>query len=155
MQAYRFYGWQEAGVPAVDRSWPGIDTPLDLYSKLSQIWCAETCAPRLRTKWSAANRTCGQCSITAFLVQDIFGGEVYSILRPDGSYHCYNVVESHTFDLTSEQFAGEALRYRDNPTQQREEHFAKEEKRLRYELLEKRLLEKCREPSSESLSPEG
>ena len=42
MQAYRFYGWQEAGVPAVDRSWPGIDTPLDLYGKLSQIWCAET-----------------------------------------------------------------------------------------------------------------
>ena len=79
----------------------------------------------------------------------------FDILRPDGSYHCYNVVEGHTFDLTSEQFAGEALRYRDNPTQQREEHFAKEEKRLRYELLKKRLLEKCREPSSESLSPEG
>ena len=76
MQTYRFYGWQEAGVPAVDRSWPGIDTPLDLYGKLSQIWCAETCAPRLRARWTPENRTLGQCSITAFLVQDLFGGQL-------------------------------------------------------------------------------
>lgn len=156
MEKWQFYGWEQATVPARAEEYPGIHTPRDLYDRLADgVWCAETCAPRLRTKWSAANRTCGQCSITAFLVQDIFGGEVYGILRPDGSYHCYNVVEGHSFDLTSEQFAGEALRYRDNPTQQREEHFAKEEKRLRYELLKKRLLEKCREPSSESLSPEG
>ena len=114
MQTYRFYGWQEAGVPAVDRSWPGIDTPLDLYGKLSQIWCAETCAPRLRARWTPENRTLGQCSITAFLVQDLFGGQVYGILRPGGNYHCYNVVDGHVFDLTSEQFGGEILSYRDN-----------------------------------------
>ena len=156
MEKWQFYGWEQATVPARAEEYPGIHTPRDLYDRLADgVWCAETCAPRVRSKLPAANRTRGPCAITAFLVQDIFGGEVYGILRPDGSYHCYNVVEGHTFDLTSEQFAGEALRYRDNPTQQREEHFAKEEKRLRYELLKKRLLEKCREPSSESLSPEG
>ena len=84
----------------------GIDTPLDLYGKLSQIWCAETCAPRLRARWTPENRTLGQCSITAFLVQDLFGGQVYGILRPGGNYHCYNVVGGHVFDLTSEQFGG-------------------------------------------------
>lgn len=31
--------------------------------------------------------TLGQCSITAFLAQDIFGGEVYGILRPGGNYY--------------------------------------------------------------------
>ena len=106
MQAYRFYGWQEAGVPAVDRSWPGIDTPLDLYGKLSQIWCAETCAPRLRARWTPENRTLGPV-----LHHGLFGAgpvrrQVYGILRPGGNYHCYNVVGGHVFDLTSEQFGG-------------------------------------------------
>ena len=83
--------------------------------------------------------TLGQCSITAFLAQDIFGGDVYGILRPGGNYHCYNVVNGRTFDLTSEQFGDEELSYEDNPMQSREVHFAKEEKRLRYEYLKEEL----------------
>ena len=39
------------------------------------------------------------------------------------------------FDLTSEQFGDEVLDYENNPEQQREVHFAKEEKRQRYEYL--------------------
>ena len=119
MKAYHFYGWQQAGVPAVNGEYPGIRTPLDLYDKLAQVWCAETCAPRLRSGWTPENRTLGQCSITAFLAQDIFGGQVYGILRPGGNYHCYNVVDGHVFDLTSEQFGGEALCYEGNPEQSR------------------------------------
>ena len=107
----------------------------DLYDKLRGIWCAETCAPRLRDGWSPANPTLGQCSITAFLAQDIFGGQVYGICRPDGNYHCYNVVDGHVFDLTSEQFGGEKLCYEGNPEQSRQVHFAKEEKHQRYLLL--------------------
>ena len=45
MKTYHFYGWQQAGVPAVNGEYPGIRTPLDLYDKLAQVWCAETCAP--------------------------------------------------------------------------------------------------------------
>ncbi|MDE6055108.1 MAG: hypothetical protein K2G55_15435, partial [Lachnospiraceae bacterium] len=117
----------------------GINTPLDLYDALSEIWCAKTCAPRMRDQWTPENKTLGQCSITAFLAQDIFGGEVYGIRRQDGNYHCYNVVGDCCFDLTSEQFGNEILRYEDNPRQSRETHFAKEEKRLRYEYLKKML----------------
>ena len=40
-----------------------------------------------------------------------------------------------TFDLTSEQFGDEILNYEGNPEQYREVHFAKEEKRQRYEYL--------------------
>ena len=156
MGKWQFYGWEQATVPARTEAYPGIRTPRDLYDRLAGgVWCAETCAPRLREKWSAANRTCGQCSITAFLAQDIFGGEVYGILRSDGNYHCYNVVEGRAFDLTSEQFPGEALCYRDNPPQERSVHFVKEEKRLRYELLKKRLLAKCREAATGDPGAEG
>ncbi len=112
--------------------------PKELYDILSEIWCADTCAPRMRERWSKENQTLGQCSITAFLAQDIFGGKVYGILRPGGNYHCYNVVGDCCFDLTSEQFGDEILDYRENPEQFREVHFQKEEKRQRYEYLKKR-----------------
>lgn len=112
-----------------------------LYDDLLHVWCAETCAPRLREKWEENNPTLGQCSVTAFLAQDIFGGKVYGIPRDDGNFHCYNVVGNCLFDLTSEQFADEILCYENNPEQFREIHFLKEEKRLRYELLKKLLEE--------------
>lgn len=129
-KSYKFYGWE--GAPEKVRH---------LYDLLSEIWCVETCAPRLRHKWSRENKTCGQCSITAFLVQDILGGDVYGIPLPDGSVHCYNVIGDRVFDLTSEQFGSEKLCYEGNALQSREVHFAKEEKRLRYEMLKSRLLE--------------
>lgn len=136
---YHFYGWEKANVPSISGIYHKIKTPLDLYDALSEIWCAETCAPRMRDDWSSANKTLGQCSITAFLAQDIFGGEVFGVLRPGGNYHCYNVVNDCVFDLTSEQFGDEALDYSGNPEQLREIHFAKEEKRLRYEYLKEEL----------------
>lgn len=140
---YKFWGWKEANVPALTEQYPGIDTPLALYDALSEIWCAETCAPRMRENWTPENKTLGQCSITAFLAQDIFGGKVYGIPRPGGNYHCYNVIGDGRFDLTSEQFGDEVLVYEENPEQFREVHFAKEEKRLRYEYLKKELEKFC------------
>ena len=140
---YNFYGWENVVVSPENNIYPFIKNPYDLYDALSEIWSADTCAPRLRDKWTPENKTLGQCSITAFLVQDIFGGKVFGIKRPGGNFHCYNVVNNCCFDLTSEQFGDEAklLVYENNPEQFREIHFAKEEKRLRYELLRKKLSE--------------
>ena len=139
--SYSFYGWGTALVPPANNEFKGIDTPQRLYDALSGIWCEYTCAPRLRNKWSKENITLGQCSITAFLAQDIFGGKVYGILRPGGNYHCYNVIGDVVFDLTSEQFGDEKLDYTDNPEQFREVHFAKDEKCERYEYLREKLKE--------------
>ena len=149
MKQYCFYGWEQALVPACTDSFCGIRTPRDLYDALSEIWCAETCAPRMREKWSPDNPTLGQCSITAFLAQDLFGGKVYGILRAGGNYHCYNVIGDCVFDLTSEQFGDEKLCYENNPEQDRAVHFAKEEKRLRYEYLRKELEEYCRRKAAD------
>lgn len=139
MEKYQFYGWEQALVSPITAEYNKIRDPRHLYDLLSEIWCADTCAPRLRDNWTKENKTLGQCSVTAFLVQDIFGGEVYGISRPDGNYHCYNVVGDCVFDLTSEQFGEEVLVYENQPKQCREEHFAKEEKRLRYEYLKREL----------------
>ena len=50
---YRFYGWEHANVPAITNQYKGMHTPLDLYDALSEIWCADTCAPRMREKLTA------------------------------------------------------------------------------------------------------
>lgn len=137
---YHFYGWKNADVKPVDSRFASIKNPRVLYEMLLKIWCADTCAPRMRANWKPENPTYGQCSITAFLVQDIFGGEVYGILRQGGNFHCYNVIGNCIFDLTSEQFGDEKLDYANNPQQSREIHFSKEEKKLRYEKLKEELL---------------
>ena len=131
---YHFYGWETADI----RDEKGL-TPRDYYDRLLQIWCAETCAPRMRKDWSPENPTLGQCSVTAFLMQDIYGGKVYGIPLEDGGFHCFNAAGGCVFDLTSEQFGDEKLDYSARPEQFREVHFAKEEKRLRYELLRQKL----------------
>ena len=132
--AYNFYGWESADM----RDARGL-TPRDYYDRLLSVWCAETCARRMRPGWTPDNPTYGQCSITAFLMQDLYGGKVYGVPLGDGNYHCFNIVDGTAFDLTSEQFGGEKLNYDDAAEQFREVHFANEEKRLRYELLKEKL----------------
>ncbi len=94
----------------------------------------------MRPNWTLENKTTQAVLHYSILAQDIFGGKVYGILRPDGNYHCYNVAGGRCFDLTSEQFGDEVLNYENNPEQSREVHFAKEEKRQRYEHLKRMLL---------------
>ena len=142
---YGFYGWETADVQPVNAGYKGISSPRELYDILSDIWCEYTCAPRLREKWSMENKTLGQCSVTAFLVQDIFGGKVYGILRPGGNYHCYNAAGGAVFDLTSEQFGNEKLTYPCENEQSREKHFASEEKYERYLYLSRELKKRLNE----------
>lgn len=141
--SYPFYGSENADVTAVSTEYPGIRTPMDLYDVLSGVWCEYTCAPRLRDEYSKRHMTWGQCSITSFLVQDIFGGRVLGVPRKGGTFHCYNDVDGHVFDITSEQFSGEELCYEGNPEQLREVHFAKKEKLERYEYLRRALKRAC------------
>ena len=135
MREYKFYGWETADITD-DR---GL-TPRDYYDLLSRIWCAETCAPRMRPDWTPENRTLGQCSITSFLMQERFGGRVFGIPNGDGTFHCFNVVGDCVFDLTSEQFGDKNLDYADCVEQFGEIHLAREEKRARYAFLREQLL---------------
>ena len=134
---YRFYGWEGAGI----RDSRGL-TPRDYYDLLTTLWAADTCTPRMRPDWSPENPTLGQCSVTAFVMQDLYGGRVLGVPLGDGNFHCFNAVGDCVFDLTSEQFEGRALDYGDRPEQLRSVHLAKPEKRARYELLRSRLMEK-------------
>ena len=131
---YRFYGWQTADLTDAR----GL-TPRDYSDLLSRVWCRETCAARMRDEWSEENKTWGQCTITAFLMQDIYGGRVYGVKLPDGNYHSFNVAGDCAFDLTSEQFGDKKLDYSLRYEQLRNDHFMKPGKRDRYEMLRESL----------------
>ena len=148
MRRYGFYGWETADIKEAH----GL-TPRDCYDLLSQLWRADTCAPRMRENWTPENKTLGQCSITAFLMQDLFGGKVYGVPLEDGNFHCFNAAGGCVFDLTSEQFGDTVLQYDGCPEQFREVHFAKEEKRRRYELLKKRLFALLKEKYGDNGRP--
>ena len=133
---HRFYNAANcSGLAPINEKYSQIADPIALYDLLTEIWSENTCAPRLRSNWSTSNPTVGQCSITAFLAQDIFGGQVWGILRPGGTYHCFNIVKGVSFDLTSEQFGVERLDYLSAVPQSRDVHFEKEEKLQRYLAL--------------------
>lgn len=150
---YKFYGHENVDdIRPVGVKYKGINSPKDLYKALCKVWCADTCPERMRDRWTCDNRTLGQCSITAFLAQDIFGGQVYGMRTGDsfdekgnytGGYHCYNRVGDVVFDLTSEQYGEKAseLVYDCKYIQERESagHFGKDEKRARYEYIKSRL----------------
>lgn len=132
---YGFYGWQNADVQPLDDRYKDLKDPRQMYELLLGIWCRYSCSPRMREEWSEDNPTWGQCSTTSFLVQDIFGGRVYGVPLPEGGFHCYNEVDGHIFDLTSEQFGDQKLVYDLRNEQLREVHFANAEKKDRYEYL--------------------
>lgn len=136
---------------SVSPDWPPGWTPSDLYDALKMAWSADTCAPRLRAQWKPENPTVGQCSVTAFLAQDVFGGEVFGVPLPDGHFHCYNRVGGTVFDLTDAQFLPEKLSYPCDHPQSREIHFGSPEKKARYELLSARVLEVAKTGSLRSV----
>ena len=138
MKKYNFYHENIDNIKPIENV--NIKNLYDMYDKLISIFSRDTCAPRLQQSWSLENKTLGHCSITSFLVQDIFGGDVYGIKLQDGSYHCYNVIDNEAFDLTSEQF-NELLEYKRENLQSRIDHFSNKEKYDRYKLLKKRLYE--------------
>ena len=140
---YNYYG-NDVIVSPIDKKYAKVSSPQVMYDMMKDIWCVYSCAPRYRDEWSEDNMTLGQCSITSFLVQDIFGGEVFGVPLPDGGYHCYNVVDGKKFDLTSEQFGNTVLIYDEKHPQSREEHFASQEKYDRYKFIKAELEKKIK-----------
>ncbi|MBR0439178.1 MAG: hypothetical protein IJK27_00240 [Bacilli bacterium] len=139
MENLKFYGHDVKNIKPINDAYSFVISPQHLYELMTKVWDRFSCAPKYRNEWSKENMTLGQCSITAFLVQDIFGGEVRGVKLPDGGYHCFNVVDGQKFDLTSEQFGDTELDYENCPEQKRVEHFASQEKFERYLYIRNRL----------------
>ncbi|CAH0344029.1 hypothetical protein [Bacillus sp. CECT 9360] len=54
------------------------------------------------SKWTQNNPAKGQCGVTALIINDIFGGEIFK--TPEG-WHFYNKINQNYHDLTASQFS--------------------------------------------------
>lgn len=50
-----------------------------------------------------------QCTVTAMVVQDCFGGEILALSMPGGGTHYLNLIDGKVFDLTSDQFTSHGV----------------------------------------------
>lgn len=105
---YRFYGWEYADEirPLLDC---GASTLGGLYLACLKAWSMETCSAAFRGDWSPDNPSVGQCTITAHIVHELFGGEVLGLPLIGGGLHSFNLIDGHIVDLASEQFGKDAL----------------------------------------------
>ncbi|MFJ7747087.1 hypothetical protein [Peribacillus sp. NPDC097295] len=72
------------------------------------------------SKWTMNNPAKGQCGVTALVVNDIYGGEIFKTPTPEG-WHFYNRINNKYFDLTESQFTSKII-YLNMPSS-REEAF--------------------------------
>lgn len=137
---YRFYGWEYA-----DRIKPvkecGAENLKEFYLKCNEAWNNETCSERFRPDWSEEiSRSIGQCTITASIVNEYFGGEVFGIPLEGGGRHSFNRFGAYTIDLASEQFGPDAVLDFENAVPVEPASLISDEgKRSRRDLLKKRL----------------
>ncbi len=71
---------------------------IQLNKIFKKCWSLES-----SSKWEEDSPWKGQCSVTALVVHDHFGGKILKT-NIDGQWHFYNKVNDQVFDLTSEQF---------------------------------------------------
>ena len=50
-----------------------------------------------------------QCTVTAMVAQDIFGGEILALLMPSGGTHYLNLISGMVIDFTSDQFTSHGI----------------------------------------------
>ncbi len=55
------------------------------------------------SKWREENPAKGQCGVTALVVNDLLGGEIYKT-HCLGGWHFYNKIDGKVYDFTSSQF---------------------------------------------------
>ena len=107
-ETYRFYGWESADEVKPIRE-GGFASLGEFYMGCLASWSVETCSVRFRGDWSEENPSVGQCTITAALVREAFGGEIFGLPLVSGGTHSFNRIGGRFYDLACEQFGKNAL----------------------------------------------
>ena len=76
-----------------------------LHEALTHAWSRETAFPACKGEWNTSNPALGQCTITAMIVHDLFGGTIHRVRLAGGGTHYFNRIDGVYVDLTSSQFA--------------------------------------------------
>lgn len=113
-----------------------------MRKRIEKAWCKETAHPSYQKDWTPDNPSCGQCCVTALLIQEKVGGEIYSCrVRSYNNTHYINIINDRIIDLTAKQFGGIAgITYLNDSFKIKDRKALLKNKSVkeRYELLKKR-----------------
>lgn len=108
-----------------------------LQQVLRESYSADLCYPPATAQWSKDNPTFGMCAITALVLQDYLGGEIYKV-SVGGVSHYFNLIGGEAIDLTAEQF-GYEINYNNKTQADRSEMLPKRSTEKRYLELRRRV----------------
>ena len=103
-------------------------------------WCRETAHPSYQKEWSENNPSCGQCAVTALIVNELCCAPIYKC-RVGLATHYYNMWPGRheIIDFTGEQFGNIKINYLDGEHVLRSQLLKCKHVRERYELLKSRM----------------
>jgi len=113
-----------------------------LKEALRATWTVDTAYWSDRNDWSEDKRETGQCTITAMIVFDYFGGTIY---RGHSSkynlFHYWNVVNGQKIDFTFSQFVGskDDITFEKVITKKKEDLMKISNVRKRYQILKSKV----------------
>ena len=107
--------------------------------ELRKAWCRETAHPSYQGDWTEDNPSYGQCCVTALVMQDLYGGDIYEC-KVQGKRHYVNITqEGYLHDFTSSQFGDMQLVYSDMKQRTRTSLLKSQSVKERYDLLKARM----------------
>ena len=109
--------------------------------ELRKAWCAATAHPSYQKDWTKDNPSYGQCCVTALVMQEIIGGDIYECTMGRRK-HFYNMTPDHQMhDFTAELFPIPRDYCKNTKLRTRESLLRNKDVRERYKLLKARLKE--------------
>lgn len=113
-----------------------------LKAALEQSWCAESAYFSDRKNWTKENSAMGQCTVTALIVYDFFGGKIVRGYSQEYKlFHYWNLIDGNKIDLTYSQFINKPdINFTNICYKQKEELLKIKSVRYRYFLLKRNVL---------------
>lgn len=74
-----------------------------LREMFDQCWGPDT--SNTPQQWQPTLPSNGQCAVTALIIQERFGGEIFRLPNVEGQSHFYNMISGRVADLTADQFS--------------------------------------------------
>jgi hypothetical protein len=109
----------------------------DLRRKLERAWSLETSANP--EHWASERPSCGQCAVTALIIQDLFGGDLLRCKVEETSHYWNRLPSRQEIDLTRDQF-GSSFLPQNVELRSRDYVLSFPDTRKRYEILKDNLL---------------
>lgn len=110
-----------------------------IVDRFKRAWSEDTAHPSYKGKWGKDNPTAGQCAVTALVLNDLYGWDIYDVIV-GRARHFFNKTDSgEIIDITAEQFGDTRIPYENSRLRDAKALLKNDDIKARYKLLKSRL----------------